>query len=202
MFHKLILTDVDESILQWSAGFTKFLYNRHNFENIRPRDDHRVYKWLEIHPQEAMDLILEFNLSDEFGLLEPFDGAETILPKLYDDGYKFVAITSCSSDGIIEKMRRENLMYYFGNIFEKIYCLDFDADKGQILNQYPKSFWVEDSSDWAERGADIGHLTFLINHEHNKRLNDPRIIRVDDWHTIYNTIRSFDENSKEYQMSI
>lgn len=193
---KLLLVDVDECLLKWTDGFTKFLKNHHDIIPNRVRDDHEIYKWLEIHPNEALKLITEFNSSEYFSMLEPFDSAQEVLAKLSDEGFRFVAITSCSSDGIIEKMRRENLMYYFGNIFEEVHCLDFDDDKGRILSQYPKTFWVEDAVDWAERGADIGHSTFLIDHEHNKWLDDPRIIRVKDWNTIYKLIHSFSDKPK------
>lgn len=185
---KLILCDVDECILHWAEGFTKFLKEHHDIIPNRIRDSHQIYKWLEINPDDANKLVVEFNSSDKFAMLKPVDLSQDVLGKLAEEGYRFVAITSCSSDGVIEKMRRENLFYYFGNIFEEVHCLDFDDDKGRILSMYPKSFWIEDSIDGAERGADIGHVTFLIDQEHNSGLKDPRIIRVKNWTDIYNLI--------------
>ena len=191
MDNKLILTDVDECILQWTEGFTNFICDHKDIKVSKERDDHRVYKWLEIHDDEAYKLVMEFNSSNYFSLLEPFACAQQVLPKLYTEGYRFVAITSCSSDSIISKMRRENLQKYFGNIFKEVHCLDFGDDKGEILLQYPKAIWVEDAMEWAVRGADLGHSTFLISHKHNETLVDPRIVRVNNWHTLYNIIHSF-----------
>ena len=186
--NKLLLTDVDECILQWSTGFIQYLYDYHGFTDIKKRNDHYVSKWLEIHPDEAVTLVTEFNRSHYFAALEPFDSAHIVLPRLYNEGYKIVAITSCSSEGIVAEMRRINLQRYFGNIFSEVHCLDFFDDKGEVLNRYPKTFWVEDSIEWAVRGADLGHTTFLINHLHNESLDDPRIVRVDNWLDIYNMI--------------
>lgn len=188
---KLILTDVDEVILQWTKGFTDFLHTHHDIIPDRIRDDHHVYKWLEIHQDHAYDLVMEFNSSHHFAALQPFDGAAKILPKMHREGWKFVAVTSCSSDSIIAQMRRDNLHKFFGDIFTEIHCLDFSDDKGDVLSSYPKTIWVEDAMEWAVRGADLGHSTFLINHKHNETLVDPRIVRVSDWHTLYNIIQSF-----------
>ncbi|NJO61548.1 MAG: hypothetical protein HC836_25860 [Richelia sp. RM2_1_2] len=189
--NKHLLCDVDECILQWTNGFTKFLHQHHNIIPSRIRDDHSVYKWLEIHPEEAHNLVTEFNSSHQFAALEPFDGAQKILPKLYNEGYTIVAITCCSSDSIIAAMRRENLHKYFGNIFQDIICLDFYDDKKAVLSRYKNAFWIEDNMEWAVAGADLGHKTFLINHKHNESLNDSRIIRVDDWHIIYSMIYEY-----------
>lgn len=191
---KLILTDVDEVLLHWTGAFTRFIKEHHDIIPSRVRDDHYIAKWLEIHPDEAFAMVKEFNSSDDFGMLEPFDSAQSVLGKLSDEGFRFVAITSCSSDGIVERLRRQNLVYYFGNIFEEVHCLDFDDDKGRVLSRYPKAIWVEDSMDWAVRGADLGHATFLIDHEHNKSLVHPHIMRVKDWNTIYRHIHLFSDN--------
>jgi 5'(3')-deoxyribonucleotidase len=187
---RLILTDVDEVVLHWTDAFTDWLKTYKNIFPTKYRNDHYISKWLEIHPDDACELVVEFNSSKHFGVLEPYDCASIYLPKLHAEGFKIVAITSCSSHNFVADMRKMNLRKYFGDIFETVHCLDFTGDKGEVLATYPKAFWVEDSDHWAVVGADIGHTTFLVDHLHNKHLNDKRITRVSNWYEIYTKINA------------
>ena len=191
---KLILTDVDECILQWTDPFIRFVNEKYNVYPKAGRNSHLIYEWLEVHPDKAYEMVIDFNTSHHFGALEPFNSAAKYIPMLHNEGYRFVAISACSDSDHVAEMRKANIAKYFGNIFEDIFCVGFHQGKKSVLEKFPKSFWVEDAMQWALVGADAGHQTFLIDHEHNKLLIDPRIIRVKDWHTIYNLVRSYNED--------
>lgn len=189
--NRTILSDVDGVLLHWINGFTNFLHQHHNIIPTRIHENHAIHEWLEVHPDKANELIMEFNSSYHFSMLEPLSSAHSVVPKLYNEGYSIIAITSCSSESTIAALRKKNLQKYFGNIFENVYCLDIHDDKKGILEQYKNAFWIEDTMKWAVTGAELGHKTFLIDHSYNRFSDDPRVSRVKNWHIIYDMIYDF-----------
>jgi hypothetical protein len=83
---KLILTDCDEVILHWTDAFTNWLKTEKSIFPTKYRNSHYISTWLDIHPDEACDLVVEFNSSKHFEVLEPYDCATDYLPKLHSEG--------------------------------------------------------------------------------------------------------------------
>ncbi len=193
---KMLLVDVDGVLLHWVNGFTKFLLEQHDITVPENQNSHYIHEWLEVHPDAALKLISDFNASHHFSLLEPLNQSDEFLPMFYEEGFRIVAVTSCSSDTKIGEMRRENLHRYFGDIFETIHCLDLHQCKSDILKQYPKGYWVEDIPSWALKGAEAGHLTFLMDHSYNRSFKDSNVIRAKDWYMIYQFVHALTKHEK------
>jgi uncharacterized HAD superfamily protein len=94
-----------------------------------------------------------------------------------------------SDDRYAIKLREQNLDRIFGKgIFERIVCLPCGEDKDEALERYRDSdfIWVEDKTENANLGAEMGLNSFLIEHLYN--VNDEtheEVTRVKNWKEIY-----------------
>ena len=81
--------------------------------------------------------------------------------QLASKGYTFGAITSLSEDVYAGKMREYNPKQLFGDVFDFVTCIDTGADKDEALLSYKDSglYWLEDKSENAKLGADLGLKT-------------------------------------------
>lgn len=186
----MILTDVDGVLLDWFAGFKKFVQDKGIEVAEGDPADWSMVGW--VKSNNIQGLISEFNDSWAFEYLPHYVTAKSQLKKLHEEGHAVVAITSCSSDSKVREMRINNLERKFGPIFEDVICLPLMESKLNILSQYAPTFWVEDSLHGAKAGVEAGHRTFLLDKPYNQGPIDKRIERVKDWYEIYERI----ENSR------
>lgn len=189
---KLILTDVDEVLLEWGPAFERWVVSTGRFkipENVALRDVYNIEAWLGIPLETTRKLIAEFNLlPEEFSDLKPYKDALHWVPMLKRMGYDFVAITACAADPWTRETRRANLERYFPGVFGTIHCVGLGASKYNTLERYRGTWWVDDKPSHCADGAKLGHKSFMITRSYN--LNDDRdgVKRVNGWGEIFNCI--------------
>lgn len=182
-FVKLILTDVDDTVLGFSKPFQAFVHRK----GYRPtRDLSEVYsitEWLGVDHETSHSLIVDF--LDHVGIDQPPEPcAAEIVPKLQALGYEFVAITACGVDPTFRERRIENLRNIFGFHFKDVHTVDLKGSKKDFLARYEPSVWVEDHGGHACDGADLGHRSFLLDRPYNREIRHPKVIRVATWHDV------------------
>ena len=86
-----------------------------------------------------------------------------------EHGYRFICITSLSTDKNAQKLRRMNLEKYYGEVFDDIVCLPTGSDKHEALAPYQDSqlWWIEDKPENADVGHAYGLKSILVEHGHN-----------------------------------
>lgn len=195
---QLILTDIDDVVLDWYSGFKQYLIKN---TNIKPPLEPQSYDLsvnFKIDKHIASELVNKFNASDEFFDLKPCRDAERWLNEMRSE-FKFVAITCGSSKYYdLEKgqvRKAQHLEKYFPGVFSDIIVLPLTADKTPILNQFFPSVWVENSLDNAIKGINSNHRTFLVDYPYNRNYTKSDITRVTTWAEIFNTLEK--ENVKD-----
>lgn len=168
-----VLLDCDDVLLNWLEGFAEYCSGQLGREiSRRGPDDWVMDKWLGTEPHETIQLIEEFNSSDDFGKLSPVEGAVNALNTLIATNgarVRFHVVTSCSSDWDTVEMRKANLKRYFGPIFDSVHCLDLGTSKATLLHAFEPGIWVEDNLKNALAGVKAGHRVFMRQTSHNHR---------------------------------
>lgn len=183
---RIILTDVDDTILSFSEAFQRWAREQGHAITQCIHEAGTVEGALGLSIPDAHEIIMEFLISDAFGKIEPEPCALEILPQLHRDGYRFVAITACDPNPLTVALRERNLRDAFGFAFEDVIAVGFTGGegKGPSLRRYQPTIWVEDNFNHAVLGADIGHNSLLINRSANHGMSDSRLRRVGNWHEI------------------
>ena len=191
MKDKVILTDCDGVLLDWSFAFNQWM-TRHGYEvNENFSHNYAMAKRYGLDQTEARRLIRMFNESATIRKLPPLRDAIKYVKKLHEEhGYVFHAITSLSNDQYAQHLRTKNLIELFGpTVFERYIYLDCGADKDEELYKYKDTecWWVEDKIANAEAGEKVGLQPLLMNHDHNRDYEGP-IEKVYTWRDIYNRV--------------
>lgn len=190
---KLILTDCDGVLLDWENAFEEWMAKR-GYQKIENYDitAYGLHVHYGIPRKEAQSLVRQFNESAAIGFLRPLRDAQRYIDLMAQKGYKFVVITSLSTDAYATKLREQNLKNVFGNAIEKVVCLDIGADKDEELVKWigKADYWVEDKWENAVIGASLGFKTFLVKHDHNDEKDHVLhgITKVDGWSEIYGAL--------------
>ena len=189
---KIILTDVDGVLLDWEEGFTVWMEHHGH----KPVDGYKLmYKIGErygISNNEGHRMVRLFNESAAIGFLPPLRDAQYYVKLLAEKhGYRFLAVTSLSTDAYAKELRVRNLNKIFGDIFTDVICLDTGADKDEVLKElatkYSNNWWIEDKPENADCGSAVGFRSILVEHGHNMDAQTDAIVAV-NWEEIYNTI--------------
>lgn len=184
---KIILTDVDGTLVDWNGAFDRYLHRRGY------RDDPSLVYHYELHVRYEMDedemwtLIQEFNESPYIASLPAAFNSCINVPLLAEQGHRFIAITSLSDSEKAARHRRENLVKLYGQVFDEIIMLPGGANKLHTLKEWEGTGlpWVEDHPGHANTGAELGLKTYLIDAPYNKHTAmHEEIIRVPCWNRI------------------
>lgn len=188
----IILTDVDGVLLDWFSAFRRYMKTLGLKEGKMVHTDHdKMYKFFGLKDNDEMFEYVEvFNSGHwEFGTLPALDLAVDGVNALHSVGYRFVAITSCSTAPQAVALRKANLYNIFGDVFDEVHCVDVGESKRTHLADYEPTFWIEDKASAAEDGLDYGHNSILIAQTWNAGITvDNRIKRCYDWREIENYI--------------
>lgn len=191
---KIILTDIDDVVLAWEFPFHTWMETHGYMKKAIPSLQFDVATTYNLSDMETDELIQAFNDSAAIGFLPPLRDAQEYIKKLYEDGYRFIAVTASTSDEFAKQLRIRNIKKMFGEeTFLDFFILPIGASKFETLSmlakEYPGAYWVEDSPEHAFVGHSLGFKTFLMLHGRNKVSKyDPRVTAVPDWETIYSTI--------------
>ena len=180
-----ILTDVDETILQYSDAMQRYLEQKHGmFTDKRLRDYHNMQAIFGLDIPTLLGLVKEFHVSEGMRYLEPEPCAKEVLPQLYKQGYRFIAISACHDDPITVAHRIHNLREAFGFEWEEVICTGLKWSKKEALEKYTPTIWVDDLMRHASTGADLGYRSFLLDRPHNRSTEYPGVTRVNNWYEI------------------
>jgi FMN phosphatase YigB (HAD superfamily) len=194
---KVILTDVDGVLLDWEEGFTVWM-EHHGHKAV---DGYKLmYKIGErygISNNEGHRMVRLFNESAAIGFLPPLRDAQYYAKMLAEKhGYRFLAVTSLSTDEYAKELRVRNLNKLFGDVFIDVICLDTGADKDEVLlklsKTYPhNNFWIEDKPENADAGVAVGFNSILVEHGHNMDYTGDATV-VKNWEDIYKLVTEND----------
>lgn len=182
--NKVILTDVDGVLLNWSYAFNIWM-NERGYKMKEMKYD--IHESFNMDYSESKRLIRFFNESAAIGFLPPLRDSIQYVQKLHKEyGYVFHVITSLSLDPNAQRLRTKNLKKIFGkNVFEKFIYLDTGADKEEVLKQYEGSgyLWVEDKIENAIAGEKFGLDSILVEHGYN--MHNEQFPLMKNWKEIY-----------------
>lgn len=186
--HKYILTDVDDTVLDFTRPFQDWARKKgYEFEGcMREMDGGGIPRLLGIDREEADRLVTEFTLeSEEFGNLPPEPCAAEVLPRLKKAGCQFVAITATIDSKENHTRRFNNLYRAFGFPFIPVYLTGLGQSKERWLKTFDPTIWVEDNFEHAVNGAEAcGHQSIIIDRTYNSMKSHPLVHRVRNWHEI------------------
>ena len=182
---KIILTDCDGVLLDWTSAFSKWMVER-GFVRLHDADNHYdVARQFGIDRSVAKQQVNIFNQSAWMGYLNAFRDSVYYVKLLHElHGYRFHAITSMHTDEYAARLREMNLKRLFGETaFERFTILGCGADKDEALAEYRGTnyFWIEDKPENAVAGIKQGLRSLLIEHDHN----------LDHWHGDITTVRTW-----------
>ena len=186
MKEKIILTDIDGVWLNWEQSFTDYL---DRYYKIKRKDSSKYeahLRWEGTYEQ-LRQLIWHFNMSSWSRYLKPFRDSQTIVPKLAQEGWKFIGITSMHEDEYSHRLREENLKELFGDVFEKVIILNTGEDKGKALLPWKDSgyYWLEDKVKNVKLGVEMGLNTVMMRHDYNAYYDNAKVTKVDNWQQIH-----------------
>ena len=176
---KLLLTDIDGVVLDWSGHFNRYL--KQHYPDLELMDPTQFDQ-----KQQIGQLIEGFNKTAWIGFLQPLRDAADVLPKFKQQGWTVIACTSMGSDQYANSLRKMNIENHFPNVFDRVDIIPFMEPKHEWLSQYKGSgaTWVEDKWSNALAGVDQGLNTYLMRHEYNAYADNNNVKKVDNWQQI------------------
>ena len=195
MSNKLILIDIDGTVLDWKNGFVQFMA----LEGIIEKDtnQYHVWEWMQgldgqpITEEKGRFMVEYFNRSAWIRFLDPLRDSVEVVKALKEHGYEFKAITSLHKDKPAQELRRMNLDEVFGEgTISDIDFLPTGADKDEALAKYEGSgaWWIEDKVENAITGKKLGLNSIIIEHDYNKNDYTDDIPTAKFWSTVYKLI--------------
>lgn len=192
MSDRIILTDCDGVLLDWEWAFAIWMQERGFVQRPNAKDYYKIHEQFDdLSWPDAKKFTKLFNESAAIGFLPPLRDSVYWMKRLNEElGYRFVCITSLSTDKNAQKLRRMNLEKYYGDVFDDVVCLETGSDKHEALEVYRGSnmWWIEDKPENADLGHDYGLRSILLEHGHNMNHQCPYPI-VKNWSEIYGLVK-------------
>lgn len=191
--NKIILTDVDGVLLDWEEGFSVWM-EHHGYKPVEGyKKMYKIRDRYGLSYDEAGDkFVRQFNESAAIGFLPPVRDAQYYVKMLAEKHqYRFLAVTSLSTDPYAKELRVRNLKKLFGDIFVDVICLDTGADKDEVLADLAKTYkgnwWIEDKPENIDAGNAVGFKGILVEHGHNMNWSGDAVV-AKTWEEIYNVV--------------
>lgn len=198
MNNRTILTDCDGVLLDWEWAFNVWMTERGYVQRPDAKDYYKIHEQFEdLTLTEAKKFTKLFNESAAIGFLPPLRDSVYWIKRLNQEhGFRFVCITSLSTDKNAQKLRRMNLEKYYSDVFDDVICLPTGSDKHEALEPFRDSglWWIEDKPENSDLGYSVGLRSILIEHGHNMRHECPYPI-VKNWREIYDLVTTVDQIS-------
>jgi FMN phosphatase YigB (HAD superfamily) len=195
MKDQTILVDCDGVLLDWEWAFGVWMQERGYVQRPNAKDYYTIHDQFEnLTLTEAKKFTRLFNESAAIGFLPPLRDSVYWVRRLNEElGYRFICITSLSTDINAQKLRRMNLEKYYGDVFDDIVCLPTGGDKHEALDKFvgTEYFWIEDKPENADVGFERGLRSILIEHGHNMNHQCPYPI-VKNWREIFDIVSNAD----------
>lgn len=186
--NKLLLTDLDDCVFQWSEHFRKVFYEDTGHE-ASAFHHHESIAYGHLDFNYLNKVITEFNDSDHFENLVPIRNSVDILPKLKENGWTIVGITACGTGDNVKNRRWKNVKSVFGDsLFSDIKFIEYFQCKSIYLKDYQNGVFVDDNVGHTETAAKLGHTSIIINRSFRDDFSHPEILCLNDWDEIYKEI--------------
>ena len=179
MNEKILITDIDGTILDYDGAFSKFIN-----EPI-PSAFNRIEYY-----KENINKVEEFNSSPEFSKLEPIRDSVKALQSFHLCGYKIILVSSCGNSSECRYQRKKNLNNVFGNIFAATILIPLFQPKKYVFewlkdfHGHEEAILVEDMPKHAQSALDVAWLPYLLKHDYNKHDIIRGVSYVDSWNEI------------------
>jgi len=195
MNNRTILTDCDGVLLDWEWAFGIWMQERGYVQRPNAKDYYTIHDQFDnLTWTEAKKFTRLFNESAAIGFLPPLRDSVYWVRRLNEElGYRFICITSLSTDVNAQKLRRMNLEKYYGDVFDDVVCLETGSDKHEALDKFAGTghWWIEDKPENADVGFERGLRSILIEHGHNMKHTCPYPI-VKNWKEIFEIVSAKD----------
>ena len=195
---RTILIDCDGVVLDWEWAFNIWMQERGFVQRPNAKDYYSIHDQFEnVTKEDAKKFTKLFNESAAIGFLPPLRDSVYWVRRLNEEhGFRFICITSLSTDRNAQKLRRMNLEKNYGAVFDDVVCLATVADKHEALEPYRDSglWWVEDKPENADAGYELGLRSILLEHGHNMHHECAYPI-VKNWREIFDLITTVDQIS-------
>jgi len=195
MNDRTILTDCDGVLLDWEWAFGIWMQERGYVQRPDAKDYYKISDQFEnLSAPDAKKFTRLFNESAAIGFLPPLRDSVYWMKRLNEElGYRFICITSLSTDVNAQKLRRMNLEKYYGDVFDDVVCLETGSDKHEALDKFAGTgyWWIEDKPENADVGFERGLRSILIEHGHNMNHTCPYPI-VKNWKEIFEIVSAKD----------
>lgn len=196
--HKVILTDIDGVLLEMRPGLTRFLKDEKRIA-VTEKDWEKGYYLsdvADISPEQAKAFFIEFTHSDYFKSLDAKTCALEVMQEMGNAGWRFIGITAagqgCPTQDLkrVRQNRLDNLETHFGALFDDLHLTELMGCKGEILNRYDPSYWIEDSVRNAHIGVEYGHHSLIMHSMYYlEEDNIQRLPVLHNWHEIFSYIQ-------------
>jgi|AntAceMinimDraft_11_1070367.scaffolds.fasta_scaffold36923_3 FMN phosphatase YigB (HAD superfamily) len=192
---KIILTDCDGVLVNWNAGFIKYMAELGHVESPDGDQYYRIEDRYGVTSDVALKCITDYNHSPFIATLPAYMDSVKYVKALAEEGFRFVVITSLSSLPDARVYRMENLKNLFGDIFLEVICIGLGEPKDSVLKSWENSglFWIEDHIENSEAGHKLGLKSILVQHGHNSKYDTDHFPIVGPgcpWETIYNLVQN------------
>ena len=192
--NKVIITDVDGVLLNWEDAFITWMEHQGHKRQEGAQFIYSAGKQFGMSQSEGHRMVEIFNQSATMGFLPPLRDAQHYMKLLSEKhGYRFIALTSLSTDPYAKQLREKNLEKLFGDCWDDVICLATGADKDQSLTMlnhiHPGAYWIEDKLENLKVGTELGFSGILMEHGYNMGTqDDPSFFTATTWEEIYNHI--------------
>jgi FMN phosphatase YigB (HAD superfamily) len=194
--NRVILTDCDGVLLDWEWAFNIWMQERGFVQRPNAKDYYKIHEQFDdLTWPEAKKFTKLFNESAAIGFLPPLRDSVYWVKRLNEEhGYRFICITSLSTDQNAQKLRRMNLNKYYGDVFDDVVCLPTGSDKHEALDEYRGSglWWIEDKPENADVGYERGLRSILVEHGHNMH-HECAYPVAKNWREIFEIITASDD---------
>lgn len=191
MKDRTILTDCDGVLLDWEWAFAIWMQERGYVQRPNAKDYYKIHDQFDnLTNTDAKKFTRLFNESAAIGFLPPLRDSVYWMKRLNEElGYRFICITSLSTDKNAQKLRRMNLEKYYGDVFDDVVCLETGSDKHEALEPFRGTglWWIEDKPENADLGHSYGLNSILLEHGHNMN-HDCAYPIVKNWKEIFQLI--------------
>jgi len=178
--------DIDEVVVEFFRKYLALFNERFGknlvFEDIK---EFEMWNFTDVSKRDALQLVDDFNNSDDFFELNLIDGVKDALAKLYEN-YEIHFITS--RPGSVSEKTNSLLKNLFEDIdFNLIFSEGVHGkgkSKAQICKELEIIILVEDRRKTAFDCAEDGIKVFLLDKPWNQNCEHKNIVRVKSWEEI------------------
>ena len=191
--HKIILTDIDGVVFDWNTSFVDWMEMQGYTSSGVPHHDADIHLQFNIPYNESQVKKEEFNTSMIASTLNPYKDSVKYINQFYDEGWRFIGITSFSDKPIGQYYRYLNLEDYFPtDCFGTMIFLSAGETKDEILKKFKDTnlWYIDDRIYNINIASNQGLKSLLMQHDYNMHYKRDNVNVVESWEEIYQLIKS------------